>query len=105
MTLCLGHRDLRISPAEFDEVAAKKAGVMLLDLVKADTVGSGLFELRDDLRAGPQARCGRAQCAVWSRCAEVWQNIKATDVAAAQRQGKPAPGAAWRVAHTDSITD
>jgi DNA polymerase V len=32
----------------------KKAGIMLLDLVKADTVGSGLFDRRDD--AGSRAR-------------------------------------------------
>jgi hypothetical protein len=47
----------------------------------------------------------RSRRAVWSRCREVWQNIKAADVAAGRRQTKAAlydvMGAAmhiWRTA-------
>jgi hypothetical protein len=38
---------------------------MFPDPEKADTVGSGLFELHNDLRAGPQAHRERAH-AIWS---------------------------------------
>jgi hypothetical protein len=37
---------------------------MFPELKKADTVGCGLFELRNDSRAGPQARRGRAHARV-----------------------------------------
>jgi len=60
---------------------------MFTDLEKADSVGSGLFELRDDSRAGPTGAQATGPRAVCRRCRELWQNIKAADVAAATATG------------------
>jgi hypothetical protein len=48
---------------------------MFPELEKADTVGSGLFELRNDSRAGPQARRGRPHARVGRDAARAIRRI------------------------------
>ena len=68
----------------------KKAGVMLIDLVKASTVGNARFDRRDDPRSLSRMRALDGLTARFGRDAITLGRWQAAAVEAAERPAQPA---------------